>query len=326
MIVIVPLKIGNGCWDINYLWALDLRRFSRGLTPRDSPFFFGIAFSGVGGPTNAPRNIRCNRCLFSEGNFDVERSVSLVPMNKSYRAKWVSANYTKLMGSAEVTLPPAKEFIRAYHFTSAEFAISDIGFARLKIARISDLNDPFELLSLNFRARATRKIVRGFKDEYDSHTGLLSFSGNWTSPILWSHYATKHRGICLGFDVRRDWTQKVLYQDNRILAELDKTEDPTKIDGKLQSLLLRTKSRHWRYEKELRVFVPLQEALAEGRLHFYPFDEKLQLREVILGPQCDLSLDAVRRLTHALYPRAVTFKSRLAFKWFAVVPDETTVP
>jgi hypothetical protein len=31
------------------------------LEPRDSPFFLGISFSGVGGPANAPRNKACNR-------------------------------------------------------------------------------------------------------------------------------------------------------------------------------------------------------------------------------------------------------------------------
>lgn len=44
-----------------------------------------------------------------------------------------------------------------------------ISLGRLKVARFSDLNDPFELLAL----------------------------------ALKGHYANKHRGICLGFNLRR---------------------------------------------------------------------------------------------------------------------------
>lgn len=34
---------------------------------------------------------------------------------------------------------------RLYHFTAVKFALDDLRHARLKIAQISDLNDPFEL-------------------------------------------------------------------------------------------------------------------------------------------------------------------------------------
>ncbi|NKK82626.1 DUF2971 domain-containing protein [Rhizobium leguminosarum bv. viciae] len=31
--------------------------------------------------------------------------------------------------------------------------------------------------------------------------GLLCMSTTWQEPLLWSHYADKHKGMCLGFDV-----------------------------------------------------------------------------------------------------------------------------
>lgn len=247
-------------------------------------------------------------------------------MNSKLRAEWSAAGYRLNFGSAAVVSPPPKEFIRVYHLTSAEFAISSIGLGRLKVARFSDLNDPFELMAINFRERQVRKIVRDFKSAYDSHTGVLCFSADWTNPVLWSHYGAKHRGICLGFNLRRSRAQKVRYKDERLLAQLGEEGEPATIDKKLQKLLLCTKFRHWHYEEELRVFVPLEEAMEEGRLHFCPFDKDLQLAEVILGPQCSLSLDAVRHLTEAIYPKVVTFGARLAFKFFKVVPQERTVP
>jgi hypothetical protein len=244
-----------------------------------------------------------------------------MPMNKAFRQEWVTAGYISKMGSAEVVRPPSPEFIRVYHITSAEFGVSNIGLGRMKVARFSDLNDPFELLAVNFRERKIRNVIRDFKDAYDSHTGLLCFSANWTNPVLWSHYGSKHRGMCLGFNLKRNLANKVLYQDDRILTNLGDKLDPLALNDELQDLLLCTKFEHWKYEEEFRVFLRLEDAFKEGRLHFHAFDSDFQLAEVILGPQCTLSLDSVRQLTRALHPHAVTFKARLAFKFFAVVPD-----
>ena len=207
--------------------------------------------------------------------------------------------------------------------TSAEFGISNIGLGRIKVARFSDLNDPFELMALKFGERRVRELIRNFKNEYDRRTGLLCFSANWTNPVLWSHYGSRHRGICLGFDLKRKIAQKVSYEDERILATL---ESEGELSENLQDVLLRTKFRHWQYEEESRVFVSLDDVLREDKLHFYEFDDNVRLTEVVLGPQCSLSLDAVRRLTRTQHPHAVVFKARLAFKSFAVVPDERTVP
>ncbi len=249
-----------------------------------------------------------------------------MPMNHAFRTKWAEAGYRSTCGSAAVVLPPPKKFLRVYHLTTTDHAISNIGLSRIKLARFSDLNDPFELLAVNFREREVRTVVRDFKSTYDSHTGLLCFSADWTNPVLWSHYGQKHRGICLGFDIERSLAEKVRYEDERLLAELSDNEQPHEIDKKLQKLLLCTKYRHWHYEEERRVFVKLKEAKREGSLYFYPIDEQLRLAEVILGPQCDLPIDEVRDLAKARHPNAITFKSRLAFKFFSVVPMESTVP
>jgi Protein of unknown function (DUF2971) len=249
-----------------------------------------------------------------------------MPLLTELRQHWEAAGYRRDMGSAAVVRPPSEEFLRVYHFTSIEYALSSIGLRRLKVARFSDVNDPFELLALNFREQRIRKIVRDFKSTYDSHTGLLCFSADWTNPVLWSHYGAKHRGICLGFNLRRDLAQKVQYNDKRILAKLGDDASPDSLSETLQNQLLCTKSAHWDYEEEVRVFVPLDSTDREGSLYFRSFDADLELAEVILGPNCGVSLDAVRRLVAATNQQAVAFRSRLAFKFFSVVPSEKTVP
>jgi DUF2971 family protein len=247
-------------------------------------------------------------------------------MNKSFRAEWVKGGYGSVMGSAEVVLPPPPEFIRVYHLLPLKHAESDIVLRRLKVARFADLNDPFELLALSFKELAVERIVREFKIKCDEHTGLLCFSADWTNPVLWSHYADNHRGVCLGFDLGRSRAEAVRYEDERILAQLGDPPNPLNLDENLQRLLLRTKFRHWEYESEYRVFVPLKDAISDGGSYFVPFGPDLQLREVVLGPLCKRSLDDLRALTHASYPDASVIKGRLASKFFKVVPDEVTVP
>jgi len=250
-----------------------------------------------------------------------------MPPHKEYRREWVNAGYDERMGSAWVTLPPPPDRIRLYHFTSADFALSNIALSRLKVARFSDVNDPFELLALNFRVRGVRSKVRRFKTSHNDLTGLLCFSANWTSVVLWSHYASKHRGICLGFDLQRDSVQRVRYEDQRILAELDESEnDPTKISPELQETLLCTKFRQWDYEQEYRKFVKLSEMTKDGSLYFCPFDGHMKLVEVILGPHCYSSLASVRKLIRAHHHDAVAIEARLAFGSFSVAPNELTIP
>lgn len=250
-----------------------------------------------------------------------------MPAHHEYRARWISAGYRPGMGSAIASLPPNDpNQIRVYHLTVPEYAVSNLALGRLKVARFSELNDPFELLGLNFRERNTRNVVRDFKNAYDAHSGLLCFSADWVDHLLWSHYAMKHRGICLGFNVPRNLLEPVEYEDKRLRDELDRNSDPTSIPVDLQSQLLRTKYSGWKYEEEYRRFVTLTDAIPEGRLHFMPFGPDLELAEVILGEQCSHNFGTIRDLVSGRYAGVTTFRARLMFKDFKIVPNELTIP
>jgi hypothetical protein len=110
------------------------------------------------------------------------------------RKLWIDAGYPSNMGSAAVVPPPPKEYRRVYHFTSAEYAISNLVFNRLKVARFSELNDPFELLSLTSASSNVRKLIKDYKDQLNQTTVILCFCGDWTDPVIWSHYGANHRG------------------------------------------------------------------------------------------------------------------------------------
>ena len=92
-----------------------------------------------------------------------------------------------------------------------------------------------------------------------------------SNPVLWSHYADKHKGVCLGFDVKEDLLEEVKYADELLRVRLSDDEDPPLIPDELQQLLMVTKFRQWEYEKrsqKVRAVVrkrPKKETFSSGR-------------------------------------------------------------
>jgi len=219
-----------------------------------------------------------------------------------------------------ISAPAPDGFRRAYYFTSADYGLSGIALRRLKVARFSDANDPFELLGVRLRDKQVRKAVKDFKTECNMTTGLLCFSQDWTKPILWSYYAEKHKGVCLGFDLKAELVKDVRYLPDREMVDFDKGTDAFVVEDELKERLLITKSEHWIGEDEVRMIVDLKkEAKRNGQLYFRPFDSDMVLTRIILGPNCALDPQAVSDLVRARHPQAIAFRSRAEYGGFKVV-------
>jgi len=203
--------------------------------------------------------------------------------------------------------------------------MSDISLRRMRISRVRDLNDPFELLAVRADSKEIRKGLRGWIDEFNRSNGLLCFSKRWNSPVLWSHYASKHRGMCLGFDVSDELLQDVQYTKDRLPLRFVDGNPDKGLEEEFVRALLYTKYLHWAYEEEVRTFVRLDHSAIENGSYFQTFDSALALGEVILGPLCELPIERVRNLVHSVYDHVPVIKARLAFKWFDVVADERSV-
>jgi hypothetical protein len=211
--------------------------------------------------------------------------------------------------------------VRVYNLTTSQFALSNIALRRLKVARFNDLNDPFELLAVDVAEPNLRVGMRAKKEQIDSTEGLLCFSRTWRNPLLWSHYADKHRGIALGFDVPDHLLVPVQYiQGLHKIKVLAKETEQSTID-KLLERLRYTKFDGWAYEDEVRQFFKLDRLSHQSGLHFVPFSPDLVLREVILGPRCDIPVDAVRTLVEAFQVRVHVTHARIAYTKFGVVED-----
>ena len=248
-----------------------------------------------------------------------------MPLNNALRQKWEERGLSGNRASSAAVLPPPVGYHRVYHLLSAEHAITNIVFGRIKVSRFSDLNDPFELSALNLRNKTVRALIEAHKQALNKDKGLLCFSADWKDPVLWTHYAAQHRGICLGFDLEETMAIKISYEETKLAQRLD--ESVTSIDAALSDTLLRTKFKSWAYEEEWRVLVSLSASPPEGSMHFFSFQPCLRLREFILGPLCMLPVKEVRELTISRYSDTKVFGARLASGFFGIVPkEETLVP
>jgi len=210
--------------------------------------------------------------------------------------------------------------MRVFYLTGAQYGISNIALRRIKVSRFGELNDPFELLGVSLADAAKRKAFRLTKEEIDKEKGLICFSRSWKNPVLWGHYAEKHTGMALGFDIPDAYLIPVIYSKHLIDADLHlKKARPTK---ELTDRLIRTKFYDWKYENEMRLFVDLDHETSEGGKYFCEFSEELKLAQVILGPRCDIPLKAVRELLDRQESSADVIKSRIAFTRFEVLENK----
>jgi hypothetical protein len=205
--------------------------------------------------------------------------------------------------------------MRLYHFLPTRFALDDLRSGRLKLSEIANLNDPFELWCSGQGDAQTRHALRGWKNQMSKAYGMLCFCATWRNPLLWSHYADRHKGICLGCEVGDDSIAAVRYVETRTPLRLPLTESA------MQRILF-TKYAGWSYEEEWRAWFRLEERDADSNYFFREFDDGIKLVEVIVGPLCGTSkdelVDATRRYPSP--PRLV--KARLAFNSFHVVEDK----
>lgn len=206
-----------------------------------------------------------------------------------------------------------------YHFINAEHGIENLQRRRLKIAELDSLNDPFELFGIEMSNKGVRQAFEQMKQELAKNRGLLCFSELWDNPVMWSHYASRHTGLCLGFEISEDRIGKVLYSRKRLVADLEKLSNPSLLSEEDALRFLFTKYAHWRYEKEFRSFVTKEEKDPETGLYFANFSEHLKLKRVIVGAKSILSRSDINLALGELSSEVESFKSRLAFRTFRVV-------
>ncbi|WP_312247292.1 DUF2971 domain-containing protein [Stutzerimonas nitrititolerans] len=197
-----------------------------------------------------------------------------------------------------------KDPLYLYKYLPAQdYSLKVISEGLIKFSSCLELNDPFEALPIvevgPFHKFKEEVVVRRFSESSDfmfqryitaslavhngnwarsfqDKAGVLCLTRNEKSGLMWSHYASDHKGIviCLAFD--RPMTvcglelfpQVVKYPSKRPAVNF---WGPGEVDK-----WLLTKSCSWQYEEEERVIIP-------GFPGIHSYDRSVHLHSVILG-------------------------------------------
>ena len=74
------------------------------------------------------------------------------------------------------------------------------------------------------------------------------------------------------------------------------------------------------------LYVQLDHDTRESGLYFYPFDSSLVLKEIVLGPRCELPTESLNALLRSNRPEVKIIKSTLASRSFSVVETIEQAP
>ncbi|MCP3722585.1 DUF2971 domain-containing protein [Paraburkholderia sp. CNPSo 3272] len=109
-------------------------------------------------------------------------------------------------------------------------------------------------------------LVSDIDDHISTHfggRGVLSLAAHWDNPLMWSHYADEHRGMCIEFDTndhRCDRLEPVAYSSTRYLLVSDLIAWHLGKSGEAEQKIARqfffAKAPQWRYENEWRAIAP----------------------------------------------------------------------
>jgi hypothetical protein len=210
--------------------------------------------------------------------------------------------------------------MRAYKFLDEKYGLKDITERRVKVSTFADMNDPFELLGSRWSHVAVEDAINA---DSTSEYGVLCMSRNCTDPLLWAHYADKHRGVCLGFDIpdNPSVVHPVIYVDERELQDpylLLKTLSSRPLEvaqsAVMRKLLL--KYKRWEYEDEVRLF----KRLGRGLTFVLFDDEDFALKQVILGLRCTASKKSILQRLRGYNREIEILKAELSQDRFEIVP------
>ena len=196
-------------------------------------------------------------------------------------------------------MPETKRF---YYFTTAKYALKAVKDHQLKATELNKANDPYEMLPFQLKSAHDDKIAQLVRDDFATFMKMICFSTTFNNPALWGLYSDKCKGVCLGFDIDVYGTdeemdpvlniRKVNYKTTRPEMEDFGFESssgmPVNTTGETYKIFY-VKSHHWEHEQEWRLmgFVNSLKLDVTSGLYFFPFSDRLKLRDILIGFRCE---------------------------------------
>lgn len=137
-----------------------------------------------------------------------------------------------------------------------------------------------------YMRRLSSEIKQLVDAEMDSR-GVLALTERWDCPLMWSHYADEHRGLCIEYDMNDNVCSHIKPVDygrprSIKITELMQWKFNKSVEAKQNVLdtYFFAKSPQWRYEKEWRDIHP------SNGVNHAPF----RISGVYFGLRCDAAV------------------------------------
>lgn len=168
----------------------------------------------------------------------------------------------------------------------------------------------------------TTDIERMLRHEIGQR-GVLALAARWNCPLMWSHYAQQHQGLCLEFStqesVARNLMQVRYGADRSIpLSALYawKVDNAVGARELVLNLAFLSKAKAWEYEREWRIL-----AAKPGSLSV-----PLRLRGIHFGERCSPAIQTVIvKALHDAHPNVTFYRVRFSANTFDLCRQEVDV-
>lgn len=157
---------------------------------------------------------------------------------------------------------------------------------------IYDKESPEDILNKfsKYQIEGYTKAAETIRESWNDNLGIICFSKSYDIIQMWSHYTENHQGIVIGFEENEFlenniFLVNVCYDDNMICLPV--TGNLEELNGyeKYFSDVLRKKESNWAYEKEVRVYLRLDEIGEDG--NYYVTIPASSIKSVYLGLRSD---------------------------------------
>jgi len=123
--------------------------------------------------------------------------------------------------------------------------------------------------------------------EYLKGKGIICLSESADIIQMWAHYTDNHKGLVIGLDENQvtgnemELINKVCYRDEICLLPVTSLKEGTVQYEEIIYDVLKTKESNWKYEREVRLYVNLDEKDADG--NYYVDIPPSSITEIYLG-------------------------------------------
>ena len=209
-----------------------------------------------------------------------------------------------------------RSLLQLYRYLPDDAAIKTIESSYIRVSHLAHLNDPFELLfGFSDCPSHLEEAVQNELDKFvaclSQDMGIICFSAKVNDPILWSHYADKHKGVAfeVAAEIVSDGNDGINFEVNgseykklhKVEYDKGRTTFPfqeffklskTQLHDQMKSFY-KQKSGSWKYEREYRWVVDLEMCKPSGGRFLWPIPHDFITR-VIIGVRSSLSEKYVR--------------------------------